>query len=77
MVLYDLTDSESLNVRGAFKRLLTWLPITIEQGHKVGVDGQCFIKKCPFETSKCANDRTCLKGLSCLARYVNHFFDCT
>jgi len=26
------------------------------------------LKKCPLETSKCANDRQCLKGLSCLAR---------
>ena len=38
------------------------------QGNEVGVDGQCFIKKCGFETSACANDPNCLKGLSCLAR---------
>lgn len=39
-------------------------------GHTVGVDGKCFLQKCPLETSECANDRTCLKGLSCLARYA-------
>ena len=39
-------------------------------GHTVGVDGKCFLQKCPLETSECANDRTCLKGLSCLARYI-------
>jgi hypothetical protein len=38
------------------------------EGNKVGVDGQCFIKKCALETSSCANDPNCLKGLSCLAR---------
>jgi hypothetical protein len=37
-------------------------------GNAVGVDGQCFIRKCSLETAKCANDPTCLKGLSCLAR---------
>ena len=37
-------------------------------GNSVGVDGKCFLTKCPLETSACANDRTCLKGLSCLAR---------
>jgi hypothetical protein len=37
-------------------------------GNEVGVDGQCFMKKCPVETSKCASDLSCLKGLSCLAR---------
>lgn len=39
------------------------------EGNKVGVDGQCFLKKCAIETSLCANEPTCLKGLSCLARY--------
>lgn len=39
------------------------------EGNTVGVDGQCFIRKCALETSQCANDPTCLKGLSCLARY--------
>jgi hypothetical protein len=38
------------------------------EGNKVGVDGQCFFKKCALETSACANDPNCLKGLSCLAR---------
>ena len=38
------------------------------EGNKVGVDGECFIKKCALQTSKCANDPNCLKGLSCLAR---------
>ncbi|KAJ1430048.1 hypothetical protein B484DRAFT_347895 [Ochromonadaceae sp. CCMP2298] len=38
------------------------------EGNKVAVDGQCFIKKCALETSGCANDPSCLKGLSCLAR---------
>ena len=38
------------------------------EGNAVGVDGQCFMKKCAIETSRCANDPTCLKGLSCLAR---------
>eukprot|EP01038_Epipyxis_sp_PR26KG_P009534 gene9534-12842_t len=38
------------------------------EGNTVGVDGQCFMRKCALETSKCANDPTCLKGLSCLAR---------
>eukprot|EP01036_Dinobryon_divergens_P024742 gene24742-33216_t len=40
------------------------------EGHKVGVDGQCFMRKCALETSSCANDPSanCLKGLSCLAR---------
>jgi len=37
-------------------------------GNSVGVDGQCFLRKCSLETAKCANDPTCLKGLSCLAR---------
>lgn len=39
-------------------------------GHSVGVDGKCFLTKCPLETAECANDRTCLKGLSCLARFA-------
>lgn len=38
------------------------------EGNKVNVDGQCFFKKCALETSACANDASCLKGLSCLAR---------
>jgi hypothetical protein len=38
------------------------------QGHEVGVDGQCFMKKCALETSRCANNPNCLKGLACLAR---------
>jgi hypothetical protein len=38
------------------------------EGNTVGVDGQCFMKNCAVETSKCANDKNCLKGLSCLAR---------
>ena len=44
------------------------------EGHKVGVDGQCFMRKCALETSSCANDPSanCLKGLSCLARYVSY-----
>lgn len=42
------------------------------QGNKVGVDGTCFVKKCALETSKCANDPNCLKGLSCLARYCSY-----
>ena len=37
-------------------------------GNKVGVDGQCFFKKCALETSSCANNPSCLKGLACLAR---------
>lgn len=41
-------------------------------GHSVGVDGKCFLTKCPLETAECANDRTCLKGLSCLARFVSY-----
>ena len=40
-------------------------------GHSVSVDGNCFLTKCHSETVKCANDRTCLKGLSCLTRYVH------
>lgn len=40
-------------------------------GNDVGVDGQCFFKKCSFETSACANDPSCLKGLACLARCVD------
>jgi hypothetical protein len=40
------------------------------QGNEVGVDGQCFFKKCALETSRCANNPNCLKGLSCLARYL-------
>ena len=42
------------------------------EGNKVGVDGQCFLRKCALETSSCANDPSanCLKGLSCLARYA-------
>jgi hypothetical protein len=70
MNLSFVPDHDFINVRGASYRFLFCPTDTIEQGHKVGVDGQCFIKKCPFETSKCANDRTCLKGLSCLARYI-------
>ena len=38
-------------------------------GHSVSVDGNCFLTKCHSETVGCANDRTCLKGLSCLTRY--------
>lgn len=38
------------------------------EGNAVGVDGQCFINKCSIETAKCVNDRTCVKGLSCLSR---------
>mmetsp|Transcript_25172 Transcript_25172/g.42126 ORF Transcript_25172/g.42126 Transcript_25172/m.42126 type:complete len:513 (-) Transcript_25172:408-1946(-) len=38
------------------------------EGNKVGVDGECFFKKCALETTSCANDPNCLKGLSCLAR---------
>ena len=37
-------------------------------GHSVSVDGNCFLTKCHSETVGCANDRTCLKGLSCLTR---------
>lgn len=44
-------------------------------GHSVGVDGKCFLTKCPLETAECANDRTCLKGLSCLARFACHLCD--
>jgi hypothetical protein len=40
------------------------------QGNAVGVDGTCFFKRCALETSKCANDPNCLKGLSCLAKYA-------
>lgn len=36
--------------------------------NKKGVNGLCFVKKCALETSACASDQTCLKGLSCLAR---------
>jgi hypothetical protein len=38
------------------------------EGNAVTVDGECFMKKCSLETSSCASDQTCLKGLSCLAR---------
>ena len=38
------------------------------EGNTVGVDGQCFLKKCAIETSQCASDLSCLKGLRCLAR---------
>lgn len=38
------------------------------EGNPVGVDGQCFLKKCPLETQGCASDLNCIKGLSCLAR---------
>jgi len=38
------------------------------EGNAVGVDGTCFMKKCALETTSCANDPSCLKGLSCLAR---------
>jgi hypothetical protein len=40
------------------------------EGNKVSVDGQCFFKKCALETSACANNPNCLKGLSCLARFI-------
>ena len=40
------------------------------EGNKVGIDGQCFLRKCALETSSCANNPTCFKGLSCLARSV-------
>jgi hypothetical protein len=43
------------------------------EGNKVGVDAQCFINKCLVETTKCANDPSCMKGLSCLARYGRPF----
>ena len=50
------------------------------EGNKVGVDGQCFIKKCALETTRCANDPSanCLKGLACLARYnvLHNFLTC-
>ena len=38
------------------------------EGNKVGVDTQCFFRKCALETATCANDPNCLKGLACLAR---------
>lgn len=38
------------------------------EGNKVGVDAQCFLRKCSIETSMCTKDPNCLKGLSCLAR---------
>ena len=38
------------------------------EGNSVGVDGKCFMLKCPIETQQCASDLSCLKGLSCLAR---------
>ena len=38
------------------------------EGNAVAVDGECFIKKCSIQTSRCASDQNCLKGLSCLAR---------
>ena len=38
------------------------------EGNSVGVDGSCFLKKCAIETSQCASDLSCLKGLRCLAR---------
>ena len=41
------------------------------EGNRVEVDGQCFFKKCALETSACANDPSCLKGLSCLARLAD------
>lgn len=40
------------------------------EGNKVGVDTQCFFRKCAVETAKCANDPHCLKGLACLSRYI-------
>ena len=40
------------------------------QGNEVGVDGQCFMRKCALETSRCANTPSCLKGLACLARLI-------
>ena len=46
-----------------------------QQGNKVGVDGQCFLRKCAVETSACANDPTCFKGLSCLARHVHNSYE--
>ena len=45
------------------------------EGNAVGVDGQCFMKKCALETSKCANDPNCLKGLACLARFEHSFYN--
>ena len=44
------------------------------EGNSVGVDGKCFFKKCSLETARCGNDPSCLKGLSCLARFV--WFSC-
>ena len=38
------------------------------EGNNVGVDGQCFMKKCAIESYNCASDPNCVKGLSCLAR---------
>ena len=38
------------------------------EGNAVAVDGECFLKKCSIQTSRCASDQNCLKGLSCLAR---------
>lgn len=46
-------------------------------GNVVKVDSKCFMNKCAAETKRCANDQTCLKGLTCLARLVYHSMMCT
>ena len=37
-------------------------------GNTVGVDGECFVKKCSLESVKCASDQNCIKGLACLGK---------
>lgn len=41
-----------------------------KEGNKVGVDAGCFVRKCSLPTHKCLNNPDCLKGLSCLSKYV-------
>lgn len=41
-----------------------------KEGNKVGVDARCFVQKCSLQTHECVNNPDCLKGLSCLSKYV-------
>lgn len=63
LLLYPILLGGTLQVHGDDE-----LARYAAEGNKVGVDTQCFFRKCAVETAKCANDPNCLKGLACLSR---------
>lgn len=53
---------------GSFLRADDELAKFAAEGNEVGVDGQCFFKKCALDSYQCASDSNCLKGLACLSK---------